>query len=407
MTVEAPIGSLSAKAAPSAPPFRVLVVSACFETHLGGIEIVAARLADELSRLGLDVTWLASDVTPPAEHPTVRLAAYPASNFTEQHLGFPYVLPGPRGLARIVREARAADAVLIHDSLYLPSVAALLAARSARKPVLIVQHIGEVPYRSPVLRLLMSLGNALIARPMLASADQVVFISGFVREFFRGVRFRRPPELIFNGVDVETFRPAENAARPRLRRELGLAERPTALFVGRFVEKKGLHILHEAAAARPDIQWAFAGRGPLDPNSWGLPNVKVFSGLSGQSLARLYQASDVLVLPSVGEGFPLVIQEAFACGLPVICGEETTRADEAAAGMLRGLAMARPSTAIVESLTSLIAEALAEPVERRAARALFAMNRYAWPAAAARYGDVIDDLVRLDDRPQWTPTRTQ
>jgi glycosyltransferase involved in cell wall biosynthesis len=64
------------------------------------------------------------------------------------------------------------------------------------------------------------------------------------------------------------------------------------------------------ARQRPDIQWAFAGWGHLDPQVWGLPNVVVFRDLSGADLVPLYQASDVFVLPSKGEGFPLVIQEA-------------------------------------------------------------------------------------------------
>jgi glycosyltransferase involved in cell wall biosynthesis len=382
-------------AGPSAAP-RVLVVSACFETHLGGIEIVAARLADELARLGLDVTWLASDVTVPAEHQDIRLATYMASNFTERRLGFPYVLPGPRGLMRIVREAQAADAVILHDSLYLPSVAALLAAKAAHKPILIVQHIGAVPYRSPVLRLLMRLGNAFVARPMLGRADQVVFISAFVRDFFQGVRFRRPSALIFNGVDTQVFRPAAAGERPALRSNLGLAEHPIALFVGRFVEKKGLHILRDAAAARPDVQWAFAGHGPIDPQSWGLANVKVFAGLSGESLARLYQASDILVLPSVGEGFPLVIQEALACGLPVICGAETTRADDAATHLLSGLDLGRPSNEIVQSLSRQL-DALVQGAADRADRARFAGERYAWAATAARYRDLILSLAQCNE----------
>src|SRR5207237_9060739 len=73
----------------------------------------------------------------------------------------------------------------------------------------------------------------------------------------------------------------------------------------------------------PQAQWIFAGWGPLDPAHWGLAHVAVHRNLSQAQLAPLYQAADLLVLPSVGEGFPLVVQEAMACGTPALVGDET------------------------------------------------------------------------------------
>jgi glycosyltransferase involved in cell wall biosynthesis len=379
---------------PEAVPLKILTVSSYFDTHKGGVEIVAGRLAQELARQGACVTWAATGEAPPSADGTpVKFLELGGLNLTENYLGFPYPIPGLRGLAAIRAAVAQADAVLLHDALYATSVAAFLFARANRKPVVVIQHIGEVPYRNVLLRTMMTLANTFIARPLLASADQVAFISSFVRNFFRGVRFRRPPELIFNGVDVGVFRPPTDGERPNLRRELGLPDLPTGLFVGRFVEKKGLHILREAAAGRPDVQWVFAGHGPLDPAAWGLPNVKVFSGLAGESLARLYKASDVLVLPSVGEGFPLVIQEALACGLPVICGEETTHADEAARPMLIGLRLDLPIDRIVAGLRDALDTALSRPAASRLDRATFAAERYSWRNAACEYRGLLQSSV--------------
>ncbi len=277
----------------------------------------------------------------------------------------------------------------------MASIVTFLAAKAHRRPLVIVQHIGQIPYRSPVLRGLMALANRLVAAPVLSGADQVVFISEFVRAFFGRLRFRAPPRLVFNGVDTEVFRPACGEERAAARARFGLAG-PTALFVGRFVEKKGVEILRRAAAARPDVTFAFAGWGVIDPAAWGLGNVRVFSDLAGPGLADLYRASDVFVLPSQGEGFPLVVQEALACGLPVVCGAESTGADAEAADYLTGVAVEgadqdAAAAAVVTALERALAGAAPGAAQRRYD---FVRRRYAWSAAADRYAEIIRELAR-------------
>lgn len=382
---------------------RVLIGTAYFESHRGGIEIVAGMLARELRRLGAEVTWFATDASPP---PTPELGCGPARpipawNFTERRLGVPLPLPGPGGIASIWREVRAADTVLLHDSLYPTNVIAMLAARWHRKPVVLTQHIAAVPYRSPLLRGVMAAANALIARPMLRAADQVVFISEAVALAFARVRFKAQPRCIFNGVDTDVFRlPLAGFDRARARAALGLpAEARTALFVGRFVEKKGLHLIERLARLRPDLTLALAGWGPIDPGAWRLPNVHVLSGLQGPSLVPLYQSSDVLVLPSIGEGLPLVLQEALACGLPVICGQETAAADPSARTLIDGVKIegvepGAAAAALARRIDRLLA-ATAAPhgPAAAAARHAYVLSRYSWTEAAKAYLSIMKRLA--------------
>src|SRR5579862_5275912 len=270
---------------------KLLMINNYFESHRGGLELIGGRLVRELVRLGEDVRWLASDVTPPADDTELggREVAVRVLNVTERRLGIPFPFPTPRAIWRIGREVRRSEAVLLQDSLYPMCVAAFLFARLWRRPVIIAQHVGIVPYRNRLFRLIMAFLNRVVARPMLARADRVAFFSEITARYFAGIRRRVPAAMMFTGVDTEIFRPSASAAKPGIRQLLGLSpDRPVALFVGRFVEKKGLPILSRMARQRPGIQFAFAGWGHLDPQEWGLENVAVFRDLSGPGLVPLY-----------------------------------------------------------------------------------------------------------------------
>jgi hypothetical protein len=147
---------------------NLLMVSHYFETHRGGIEIVASSLARELANRGIDVTWMATDASPlSATTENVTRIALRASNLLERTICIPYPLAYPSAWLRIFRETKRADAVLIHDGLYLTSVIAALSAYWAGKPYIVVQPIGMVPYNNVLLRSLISVANKAITRTVL------------------------------------------------------------------------------------------------------------------------------------------------------------------------------------------------------------------------------------------------
>lgn len=380
-----------------APPFRLLMLTHYYAAHRGGIELVALSLAQALARQGFTVSWMASDTDPcPAAEPR-WLVCRPARawNRIEHWWGIPFPLWSPGSLLRLWRAVADADVVLLHDSLYFGNVLGFWMARWRRRPVVIVQHIGLVPFPQWPLRRLMAAANRLIALPMLRRADQAVFISDTtLAHFAPRLRRRRPPAVIFNGVDTGTFRPAAETDQPGLRLALGLpATGPVLLFVGRFVAKKGLPVLRRLASALPQAQWVFAGWGPLDPSGWELPNVRVERDRKGATLVPLYQAADLLVLPSVGEGFPLVVQEAMACGTPALCGCDSAFADPEAAPLIEAEAVDPADDAgTAERWARRIAELLAGPAAlatRRPTIAAFAQQRWSWDQTGRRYAEVL------------------
>jgi glycosyltransferase involved in cell wall biosynthesis len=304
---------------------RVLVVTHYYPKHGGGIEIVAGELARRLVGRGVEIVWVASDESHPAEPDGVQRRPVSAWNITEQKLGFPYPLWSPLSLVQLERLVRECDVVHLHDSLYLGNVVAYLWARRHGKPVVVTQHVGPIPYKSPVLRGMLGLANRTLARLVLSGSHQAVFISPRVEHYFTELfSFKHAPLYLANGVDTQRFTPAGVAERQTLRERFGWQrERKVRLFVGRFVEKKGLPFLRELAAARPADLFVFIGHGTDDPAAWKLANVVSVGKLPQAAIVDYYRAADTLVLPSVGEGFPLVVQEAMACGLPALISSET------------------------------------------------------------------------------------
>ncbi|MDE2434768.1 MAG: glycosyltransferase family 4 protein [Sphingomonadales bacterium] len=370
---------------------RILSVSNFFDTHGGGLERVAGHLAREFALTGYDSSWAASDADGLPQSPA-RAIGLNCLNPTEALTGLPMPLPTPRAIGRLARAIGASDVVVIHDALYVTSIIAMALAKLRRKPVVLIQHIAAIPFASAAMRALMRTANALVTRPMLAAADRLVFISAVVREDLLGPDPKRASLLLFNGVDQAIFHTAAAQDRQAIRARWNLpVDGPLAIFVGRFVEKKGLAVLRSLAADRPDMCFALVGQGPIRPDDWGLQNVRVLGQQEQAAVADLFRAGDALVLPSVGEGYPLVIQEAMACGLPVVCGEPSARSDPQAAQWLSGVEidLADP-IASARRCGHALDDLLRMPSDRHA-MASYAAATYNWSRMAARLLDGLFD----------------
>jgi glycosyltransferase involved in cell wall biosynthesis len=376
---------------------KILLITHYYPEHRGGIEIVAGNLAESLTKIGnLEINWMASNVDPPpiGIH---RLHCLPmkASNIIEEKLHLPYPLWSLPSLGKLWREVQWADVIHLHDYLYMSNISAFLFAKIHHKPIVITQHIGFIPYKSAFFRKLLSFLNETIGIGMLKRASQTIFISEVVQKYFANkARFRRPTLMIPNGVNTAIFIPVKEEQRRQIRQELGLSLDATILlFVGRFVEKKGLSILQQLAKRLPFIQFVFAGWGSINPETWNLPNVKVFRDRRDTTLAPLYQAADLLILPSKGEGFPLVVQEAMACGTPVLVNSETVQANSAAQYLMFSEDLETGD--IIEKWAVKIENLLQDSQMLTSIRpevANFAHQHWSWSACAEEYHQIFQDL---------------
>jgi len=104
--------------------------------------------------------------------------------------------------------------------------------------------------------------------------------------------------------------------------------------VGRFFEQKNHEFLLEIAevvcALRPEVIFLLVGDGPLRrkmedrAKELGIHSRIRFAGVRGDIPRLMKGAMDVLLFPSLYEGFPVVLMEAQAAGLPCIISDVIT-----------------------------------------------------------------------------------
>lgn len=139
------------------------------------------------------------------------------------------------------------------------------------------------------------------------------------RDFLKLKNLNKKIFYIPNGVDIRLF----NRIRAQKTKD------PTIIFVGRLHSQKNLQILLQCINTLkqqfPHIQLLIVGNGEekyklreLIKNLGLSKSVKLLGEITGRQLIKLYKSSHLFVLPSIYEGQPLTLLEAWAAKLPVI-----------------------------------------------------------------------------------------
>jgi glycosyltransferase involved in cell wall biosynthesis len=227
-----------------------------------------------------------------------------------------------RGLARLVREHSIEMAQIEYFDYFAP-VAWLARLAGMRQIVFMDRNSGEwrpTSWKSHLVRL----RARLACRPM----THLIAISDFIRN--RLVMLGVAPQKItrvYLGVDLERYAP-DPAARGKLGEALGFGSEDLIIAaVMQLLPWKHPAVVVEScgllAKRGIPVRLLMAGDGPLRTRlevlsrELGIGDRVHWLGHYARP-ERVMQASDVFVLPSVGEAFGLVLAEAMACGLPVV-----------------------------------------------------------------------------------------
>jgi glycosyltransferase involved in cell wall biosynthesis len=305
-------------------------------------------------------------------------------------------LLAPLRLAAIVRAARPA---ILQSWLYHADLLGTLAAPLAGRPKLIWSircSDMRLELYSPLTRLVVRLLARLSRRPTAVAVNS---IAG--RRVHEALGYRpRLWRLVPNGIDTDLFRPDETA-RGSVRAELGLE--PDALLVGHFSRHDPMKDHPTGLAAFAEVAsraWLLLAGETTGPDNQALTREIAAAGLDAarvkrlglrQDMPRLTAALDVALSSSAfGEGFPNILAEAMASGVPCVA----TRSGDAEMllGGLAPLAVPGDAAALAAGLESLIALA---PAERQAlgARLRQRAEEFSIARMVAAYSDLYDEVL--------------
>jgi glycosyltransferase involved in cell wall biosynthesis len=192
---------------------------------------------------------------------------------------------------------------------------------------LVQAHKAPYPLRdSPLFRFLWTRGVLAIATSSNRNRKLLLEHATWLAEI--------PIRVIYNGVDVEYFRPLPET-RAEVRAELGI---PDSAFVvsyhGRIEPRKQIDVMVDAviaAASRDLVHGLFLGTGPqlaeLGERVEDLRAPVTFTGFR-EDVPRLLGAADVAMHLSISDTLPHSVLEAMACGLPVVVSDEASHREQ-------------------------------------------------------------------------------
>jgi glycosyltransferase involved in cell wall biosynthesis len=225
---------------------------------------------------------------------------------------------GHTALARAIRGIPDGAVVLLDGLIASAAPEALVPhARRLRQVVLVHMPLGHRPPEGEI--------GAVRAREgeVLAAAAAVVTTSAWTRDRL-GELYGLPADRVYvaePGVDAASLAP-------------GRADGGSLLCVAAVTPAKGHAVLLDGLATVTDLSWrcecvgslvrdaTFAGGVRRRARELGPGDLVRFRGaLTGEELNTAYAAADLLVLPSHGETYGMVVTEALSRGLPVIASE--------------------------------------------------------------------------------------
>lgn len=286
-----------------------------FPPHIGGVSSHTYLLSQELLKRGDEVYVLTYPHKDVYDLDGIHVETAPTINIKGLR-GFFFFLSAT---IKLIGMTRKYDLDLVHAHFLIPpGLIAVIASSVTGKKTAVTVHGSDIFIlaSNPILR--------SIIKSILKKTDYVVVVNETIKDKILelGVKgLKSKISVTPNAVDVEKYNPGVESS---FIEEIGLnPEKPVILFVGNLVPQKGIKYLLEAKKSlKSDAVLVIVGDGPLMAELKNMvkeQDIKdVFFTGARRDVNQIMPAADVFVLPSISEGFPITLLEAFASGLPAV-----------------------------------------------------------------------------------------
>jgi len=304
---------------------RILQVSPYYPPHIGGIEYHVEALSRKLAEAGHEVVVYTSNVPKSKKYEVVAGVEIYRFNCPFAPLNNP-IMPGL--FFKLIRSSEF-DIIHTHGHFHMSSNLVAFSNVFTRRPFVLTSHGAILGYKG-WKRAVEALFDRTIGEWTLRSANKVIALTPTLANMLEDLGADRSNIVVVPfWMDLNQVKPRADVEKFRSTYKLG--DRKIVLFVGRLLPIKGLEYLIEAAKhaeTRPaiviigDEAPGYSGtKRSLEEKvrALGLESDVFFLGkFSREDLGVAYTAADLFVLPSLGEGMPLVLLEAMAYGKCVI-----------------------------------------------------------------------------------------
>ena len=340
---------------------RIAFVALGFPPDVGGTELYNAEYARRLAARGHDVRLFTWSEGRPAERQADATCDFPVHRVPLLKVSGRF---GATGLEVWLREVEP-DVVFVSRASRLLERVVPVAVPFAPLVVSVHELGGKHTRRGPI-------GRWRVRRRYgLQQATRIVANSQDTADRVATLRARAPIDVVYPGVDTETFRP-DPEARAALREKLGIGESPVLLTVSRIAANKGharvIEALPTLREAFPDLVYLVVGQGGERPAlearaaALGVSRAVRFEGLVPDS-RDYHSAADCYVMPSgraapgkAGEGFGISYVEAGSCGVPVVASTSGGGAEIVDDGRTGRVVNPEDPQALIEAIRSVLAD---------------------------------------------------